>query len=982
MDLEQALRGFYGAPPPPPPPAAGVAKRREVPGAAVAAAESPSRGVAPSADVVPEWEGREAVAASSSSAAVALASAAPHYVSTESPRMPGTAGFRAGMQAMPPAFDGGGAAMYGFQATHGLAELLDPVQPTENVSDSIQDAYVRAAAQVRAQEIKAAAATATAVEATTSSAAHGTGQSAAAGNKGSKDGGKKKKGAGRARAAEARAAEPAAPWEADPVGVPTLGAQGRAPPPIPTSLPSLRQRAPAVAHTAGFQQTVAARSPPPQAFPAAEDDSDGLESLDDEDEDAGVGDSDGDDESEGFTRSGAVPPTFGDAESRAMPAMTLDEVMDDLVIRFVANVPSEELLEFERICFLVEQAHWCYIDFYREDHPDLPGLGAKAFMKALFKRTPLLAPYLKDVEELYSRFTAYKQSVPTYGVIILNPALTKCLMVQGWGQKSWGFPKGKVNVGEEPIDCAAREAEEEVGVNVRNRLRETSKIDVYMRGRLNSLYIAPGVPEDTVFETQTRKEIQKIDWHPVSSLPENNVKNNNFYMVEPYVKRLKNWIKNTRREERSEADRAAEQEERERDKAKMAREQAEAREEVQRLMLIRRLQALEAQGRHEEAAKVRVQLEASSSGKEGAQQEDVDQSKRRQMEAMHAAHAHHVATAKGDKAPKQRAMPKQRDQPAARERDGVREKQSVRALPDQREARGLHEQREREKLEHDRELADALRARRELAAMQAQMQQQQQQLAEQQAKIAAHEAAAQRMMQQLVLERQTGNVAQAPPTGLDQFAQGYPGGAPTQPGAGYLQGPSQSQMMPQMPPRMAPYLQGQQMAPQMQGQAPPQVLQMSPEQHQMLMQMQMQQQMQQHQHPHQQHPHQQHQQQHLQHQQQQHAMMQDPMQRHHMQQYQMRQNELQPQQEQQMQHRQVPMHHYPQYGHQTEMMPPGHGPDLHGVAPNSGTPGTQLHGAIPPYAGQPPMYMSPQKSAGMQQPRAGTQGGFFDGFNN
>jgi len=83
-----------------------------------------------------------------------------------------------------------------------------------------------------------------------------------------------------------------------------------------------------------------------------------------------------------------------------------------------------------------------------------------------------------------------------------------------------------------------------------------------------------------------------------------------------------------------------------------------------------------------------------------------------------------------------------------------------------------------------------------------------------------------------------------------------------------------------------------------------------------------------------------------------------------------------------MQHRQVPMHHYPQYGHQTEMMPPGHGPDLHGVAPNSGTPGTQLHGAIPPYAGQPPMYMSPQKSAGMQQPRAGTQGGFFDGFNN
>ena len=33
-----------------------------------------------------------------------------------------------------------------------------------------------------------------------------------------------------------------------------------------------------------------------------------------------------------------------------------------------------------RICFQIELAHWYYIDFCRQDDPELPACGMKAFM--------------------------------------------------------------------------------------------------------------------------------------------------------------------------------------------------------------------------------------------------------------------------------------------------------------------------------------------------------------------------------------------------------------------------------------------------------------------------------------------------------------------------------------------------------------------------------------------------------------------------
>ena len=48
--------------------------------------------------------------------------------------------------------------------------------------------------------------------------------------------------------------------------------------------------------------------------------------------------------------------------------------------RFLINIPEIEKNDMVRICFQIELAHWYYIDFCRQDDPDLPGCGMKAFI--------------------------------------------------------------------------------------------------------------------------------------------------------------------------------------------------------------------------------------------------------------------------------------------------------------------------------------------------------------------------------------------------------------------------------------------------------------------------------------------------------------------------------------------------------------------------------------------------------------------------
>jgi len=197
-----------------------------------------------------------------------------------------------------------------------------------------------------------------------------------------------------------------------------------------------------------------------------------------------------------------------------MTSPSIQVVLDDLSSRFILNIPKEEWISMERIVFQIEMAYWFYCDFYREVHPKLPNLALKAFSLALFRACPLLRAHLDAHERIYAEFQRYKTRVPVCGCIILTPDLSQVLLVKGWTNNAgWGFPKGKINKGESDIDCAVRETWEEIGFDAAGMVREEDGIEVKIAGSQGGkqqrikLYIVPGVPEDTDFVTQTRKEI-------------------------------------------------------------------------------------------------------------------------------------------------------------------------------------------------------------------------------------------------------------------------------------------------------------------------------------------------------------------------------------------------------------------------------------------------------------------------------------------
>lgn len=246
------------------------------------------------------------------------------------------------------------------------------------------------------------------------------------------------------------------------------------------------------------------------------------------------------------------------------PADIVLQGLDDLCVRFIVNLPKEELESVERICFQVEEAQWFYEDFIRPLDPNLPSLNLRQFCLRIFQHCPLLSGFSSyHHAAAFSEFLAYKTRVPVRGAIMLNEAMDEVVLVKGWKKNAnWSFPRGKINKDEKDLDCAIREVYEETGFDIHaadlvGNDEDVKYIEVTMREQHMRLYVFRGVPINTVFEPRTRKEISKIQWYKLSELPtlkkmrqqqqegrgeDLAVNANKFYMVAPFLVPLKKWI--------------------------------------------------------------------------------------------------------------------------------------------------------------------------------------------------------------------------------------------------------------------------------------------------------------------------------------------------------------------------------------------------------------------------------------------------------
>ncbi|KAI2630427.1 hypothetical protein GGS21DRAFT_524179 [Xylaria nigripes] len=246
----------------------------------------------------------------------------------------------------------------------------------------------------------------------------------------------------------------------------------------------------------------------------------------------------------------------------AQEKMTLEDWLDDLCVRFIINLPREDLSSVARICFQIEEAQWFYEDFIRPLDPALPSMPLRTFTMKMFQHCPLLASFSTDIHVMaFEEFMTYKTRVPVRGAIMLNDAMDAAVLVRGYKKgASWSFPRGKINKDEDDLDCAAREVYEETGYDLRlagllDKSVPAYPLEVTMHDQQVRLYVFRGIPEDTIFETRTRKEIGDIRWYNLSDLPTFKKKKGagknqgstassqeKFYMVAPFMVQLRQWI--------------------------------------------------------------------------------------------------------------------------------------------------------------------------------------------------------------------------------------------------------------------------------------------------------------------------------------------------------------------------------------------------------------------------------------------------------
>jgi mRNA-decapping enzyme subunit 2 len=247
--------------------------------------------------------------------------------------------------------------------------------------------------------------------------------------------------------------------------------------------------------------------------------------------------------------SAGLPPTSGSttatnngngtsstASSSSSSSITVEKCLEDVEVRFLYCLPEEEFMQADRLFFQIEQAWWFYEDFYADKYEHLPHFKKLVrFAELIFLHCPLLHKLKHKFEELFAEFGNYKNQIPVYGCILLNPAMTKAVLVCSYHGNSWGFPRGKINEGESPMACAVRETYEETGFDAHALCKAEDFLVVVENEKICQLYIAPDVPETTVFETQCRKEVSKIEFHPLDNFPKS-------YGVLPFVPKLRRWI--------------------------------------------------------------------------------------------------------------------------------------------------------------------------------------------------------------------------------------------------------------------------------------------------------------------------------------------------------------------------------------------------------------------------------------------------------
>lgn len=174
----------------------------------------------------------------------------------------------------------------------------------------------------------------------------------------------------------------------------------------------------------------------------------------------------------------------------------------------------------------VERIYWACMD--RRENWGLhdSNLAMTTFFKEMFYRT---FPELVHVpmKSVLAKYEAFRSLLPICGAVLLNKEMDKLLLVKnkkcGRQLGYWGFPKGKVEIPETHMYTAMREVLEETGIDISDRISETTPFleqEIKRRNTTLQIFIITDVDEGEYDEDKQNNsaEIEKIEWIHIDTI--------------------------------------------------------------------------------------------------------------------------------------------------------------------------------------------------------------------------------------------------------------------------------------------------------------------------------------------------------------------------------------------------------------------------------------------------------------------------------
>ncbi|EDO18593.1 hypothetical protein Kpol_1048p23 [Vanderwaltozyma polyspora DSM 70294] len=225
---------------------------------------------------------------------------------------------------------------------------------------------------------------------------------------------------------------------------------------------------------------------------------------------------------------------------------SLDRILEDLLVRFILNVPPEDLSSVERELFHFEEASWFYTDFIKLINPQLPSLKIKSFATNIIRMCPLVWKWDIKADQALQKFSLYKKSIPVRGAAIFNERFNKILLVKGTESDTWSFPRGKISKDEDDVQCCIREVKEEIGFDLTDYIDENQFIERNISGKNYKIFLVSKVPESTQFKPQVRNEIEKIEWKDFKKITKSVYKSTTstkYYLINSMIRPLSMWCR-------------------------------------------------------------------------------------------------------------------------------------------------------------------------------------------------------------------------------------------------------------------------------------------------------------------------------------------------------------------------------------------------------------------------------------------------------